>query len=151
MDSISIFIRGFQRKHEALQKDCNKLKKLISKMGKEITNKSGSGDKMVPSAADWKECQRIKASLEAAQRGFKLITLISGVARVVGRDFMLVMIQSSHRFGLAALSPNLFESSLAGWAPVLGFAAPTLGPFGLATRPLRAHPSYWTQSYKADI
>ncbi len=29
------------------------------------------------------------------------------------------MIQSSHWFGLAASSPNLSESSLAGWAPVL--------------------------------
>ncbi len=34
-------------------------------------------------------------------------------------NFKLVMIQSSHRFGLAALSPNLSESSLAGWAPAL--------------------------------
>ncbi len=32
----------------------------------------------------------------------------SGVARV-GGDFKLVMIQSSHRFGLAAPSPNLSE------------------------------------------
>ncbi len=39
------------------------------------------------------------------------------------------MIQSSHRFGLAASSPNLSESSLAGWAAVLGFAVLTLGPF----------------------
>ncbi len=36
-----------------------------------------------------------------------------------GGDFKLVMIQSSHRCGLAASSPNLSESSLAGWAPVL--------------------------------
>ncbi len=36
-----------------------------------------------------------------------------------GGDFKLVMIQPSHRFGLAASSPNLSESSLAGWAPVL--------------------------------
>ncbi len=57
-----------------------------------------------------------------------------------GGAFKLVMLQSSPRFGLAASSPNLFESSLAGWAPVLGFAAFTLGPFGLATRALGAHP-----------
>ncbi len=50
------------------------------------------------------------------------------------------MIQSSHRFGLAASSPNLSESSLAGWAAVLGFTALTLGPFGLATRAFTAHP-----------
>ncbi len=31
-------------------------------------------------------------------------------------------------------SPNLSESSLARWAAVIGFAALTLGPFGLATR-----------------
>ncbi len=31
----------------------------------------------------------------------------------------LVMVQSSHRFGLAASSPNLSEFSLVGWAPVL--------------------------------
>ncbi len=35
-------------------------------------------------------------------------------------------------FGLAASSPNLSESSLAGWAAVLGFAALTLGSFELA-------------------
>ncbi len=58
-------------------------------------------------------------------------------------DFRLVMIQSSHRFGLAASSPNLSESSLAGWAPVLGFAALTLGPFRQA---LRAHPANWIQT-----
>ncbi len=40
------------------------------------------------------------------------------------------MIQSSHRFGLAASSPNLSESSVAGGATVLGFTALTLGPFG---------------------
>ncbi len=39
--------------------------------------------------------------------------------RSQGANFKLVMIQSSHRFGLAASSPNLSESSLAGWAPVL--------------------------------
>ncbi len=33
------------------------------------------------------------------------------------------MIQSSHRFGLAASSPNLSESSLARWAAVLGFTS----------------------------
>ncbi len=72
--------------------------------------------------------------------------LITGVARVgVGETFKLAMIQSSHRFGLAASSPNLSESSLAGWAPVLGFAALTLGPFGLATQALRAHPPNWIQ------
>ncbi len=38
----------------------------------------------------------------------------SAVARVEGGgNFKLVMIQSSHRFGLAASSPNLSESSLA--------------------------------------
>ncbi len=54
------------------------------------------------------------------------------------------MIQSSHRFGLAAPSPTLSDSGSAGWAGVLGFAALTLGPFGLATRAftqlLTAHP-----------
>ncbi len=40
------------------------------------------------------------------------------------------MTQSRHRFGLAASSPNLSESSLAGWAAVFGFAALTLGPIG---------------------
>ncbi|MCP3664101.1 MAG: hypothetical protein GY696_16695, partial [Gammaproteobacteria bacterium] len=59
------------------------------------------------------------------------------------------MIQSSHRFGLAASSPNLSESCLAGWAPVLGFAVLTLGPFGLAMRALRAHPPNWIQTYLA--
>ncbi len=52
------------------------------------------------------------------------------------------MIQSSHRFGLAASSPNSSESSLAGWAAVLGFTALTLGPFGLLT----AHPPNWIQT-----
>ncbi|MCP3667549.1 MAG: hypothetical protein GY696_34495 [Gammaproteobacteria bacterium] len=56
------------------------------------------------------------------------------------------MIQSSHRFGLAASSPNLSESSLARWAAVLGFAALTLGPFGLAARALTAHPTNWIQT-----
>ncbi len=59
------------------------------------------------------------------------------VARQVwgGGDFKLVLIQSSHRFGLATSLPNLSESSLAGWAPVLGFAALTLGQFGAAQSP----------------
>ncbi len=56
------------------------------------------------------------------------------------------MIQSSHRFGLAASSPNLSESSFAGRAAVLGFAALTLGPLVLATRALKAHPSNWIQT-----
>ncbi|MCP3661012.1 MAG: hypothetical protein GY696_00720, partial [Gammaproteobacteria bacterium] len=56
------------------------------------------------------------------------------------------MIQSSHRFGLAASSPNLSESSLAGWAPVLGFAALTLRPFEHDTRALKAHPPNWIQT-----
>ncbi len=43
-----------------------------------------------------------------------------------GGTLSLHMIQSSHRFGLSASSPNLSESCLAGWAEVLGFAAPTL-------------------------
>ncbi len=38
----------------------------------------------------------------------------SGVARKGGGNFMLVMIQSSHRFGLVASPPNLSESSLTG-------------------------------------
>ncbi len=59
------------------------------------------------------------------------------VARNGGGDFKLVMIQSSHRFGLAASSPNLSESSLAGWAPALAFAPLSLWPFGLATRALQ--------------
>ncbi len=50
-----------------------------------------------------------------------------------GGNFKLVMIHSAHRFGRAGSSPNLSESSLAGWAAVLGFAALTLVPFGLAT------------------
>ncbi len=41
------------------------------------------------------------------------------VARKGGGEIKLVMIQSSHRFGLAASSPNLSESSLAGWVPAL--------------------------------
>ncbi len=36
--------------------------------------------------------------------------------------------------------PNLSDSSLAGCAPVLGFIALMLGPFGLARRALKAHP-----------
>ncbi len=58
----------------------------------------------------------------------------SAVVRKGGGNFKLVLIQSSRRFGLAASSPNLSDSSLAGWAPVLGFAALTLGPFGLAAK-----------------
>ncbi len=50
------------------------------------------------------------------------------------------MVQSSHRFGFAASSPNLTEASLAGWAAVLVFAALSLVPFGLA-----AHPPNWIQ------
>ncbi len=42
--------------------------------------------------------------------------------------------------------PNLSESSLAGWAAVLGFAALTLGSLGLATRALTAHPPNWIQT-----
>ncbi len=45
------------------------------------------------------------------------------------------MIQSSHRFGLAAASPNWSESSLARWAAVSGFAVLTRGPFGLTVHP----------------
>ncbi len=44
------------------------------------------------------------------------------------------MIQSSHRLGVVS-TPNLSESSLAGWAAVLGFAALTLAQYGLAARP----------------
>ncbi len=62
---------------------------------------------------------------------------VSGVARD-GGTLSLCMIQLSHRFDLAASSPNLSESILAGWAAVLGFAALTLRPFGLATRALTA-------------
>ncbi len=57
---------------------------------------------------------------------------------------------SSHRFGLAAASPNLSESNLAGWVSVLGFAALTLGLFGLATRALTAHPPNWVQTKLAE-
>ncbi len=35
---------------------------------------------------------------------------------------------------------------MAGWAPVLGFAAVTLGSFGLVTPALRAHPQNWIQT-----
>ncbi|MCP3662438.1 MAG: hypothetical protein GY696_08095 [Gammaproteobacteria bacterium] len=58
------------------------------------------------------------------------------------------MIESSHRFGLAASSPNLSESSLARWAAVLGFTTLTLGPFGfgLAMRAITAHPPNWIQT-----
>ncbi|MCP3665816.1 MAG: hypothetical protein GY696_25520, partial [Gammaproteobacteria bacterium] len=52
----------------------------------------------------------------------KKLALIVGQCRSQeggGGNFKLVMLQSSHRFGLAASSPNLSESSLAGWAPVL--------------------------------
>ncbi len=48
--------------------------------------------------------------------------------------------------GAPRLSPNLSESNLAVWAAVLGFASLTLGPFGLATRALRAHPPNWIQT-----
>ncbi len=37
-------------------------------------------------------------------------------------------------------------ANLAGWAAVLGFAALTLGPFGLATRALTARPPNWIQT-----
>ncbi len=62
--------------------------------------------------------------------------LISGAARG-GGTLSECMIQSSHRFGLAASSPNLSESSLARWAPVLGFVSLTLGPFGEPSQPTR--------------
>ncbi len=39
-----------------------------------------------------------------------------GVARG-GGGFKRIMIQSSHRYGIFAPSPNLSESSLPGWAP----------------------------------
>ncbi len=58
-------------------------------------------------------------------------TINNGVARV--GTLSLCRIQSSHRFGIAASSPNLSEPSLAGSAAVLGFAALTLGPLGLAS------------------
>ncbi len=74
----------------------------------------------------------------------------NAVARKGGRgqssddSIKLVMIQSSHRFGLSASSPNLSEASLAGWAAVLGVAALTLGPFGLGEpQPPRPSPPLW--------
>ncbi len=51
------------------------------------------------------------------------------------------MLQSSHRFGLPASSPNLSESGLAGWAEVLGCAALTRARM----RALTAHPPNWIQ------
>ncbi len=41
---------------------------------------------------------------------------------------------------------NLSKSDLTGWAAVLGFAALTIGPFGLATRALTAQPANWIQA-----
>ncbi len=54
-------------------------------------------------------------------------------------NFKLVMIQSSHRFGLAAPSPNLCESSLAGWAPArrLRCAQPRSGSLREPSEPTR--------------
>ncbi len=50
------------------------------------------------------------------------------------------MIQSSQQVRSTAECCQIYrKSSLAGWAAVLGFAALTLGPFGLAT-----HPPNWT-------
>ncbi len=56
------------------------------------------------------------------------------------------MIQSSQPVWSRREEPNLSESSLAGWAPVLAFAALTLGPFALAMRALRSHPPNWIQT-----
>ncbi len=57
------------------------------------------------------------------------------------------MIQSSHRFGLAASSPNLSESSLAGRVPVLRLrCAQPRTVRALVTRALRAHPPNWIQT-----
>ncbi len=55
------------------------------------------------------------------------------------------MIQSRHRFGLAASSPNLSESSLARWAAVSGFAS-AQPSFWLAMPALAAHPPNWIQT-----
>ncbi len=57
----------------------------------------------------------------------------SGVARVVG-NLKLVMIQSSHRFGLAREETNLSESSLAVWALRARVASPN-GPRVSAAKP----------------
>ncbi len=72
--------------------------------------------------------------------------LLSGVARGRGGTLREYMIQSIQRFSLAASTPNLSESSLARWATVLVYGALTLGPFGLATRALAAHPPNWIQT-----
>ncbi len=46
--------------------------------------------------------------------------------------------------------PNMSESSLPGWAAVLGFAALTLGPFGLARAVTTVHPPDWIQTNLAS-
>ncbi len=54
-----------------------------------------------------------------------------------GVDFKVVMIKSSHCFGLAA---NLSEYSLAGWAPVLRLRCvqPRTDPLGFRPKPRSA-------------
>ncbi len=61
----------------------------------------------------------------------------AGARKGGGGKFKLVMIQSSHRFGLAASSPNLSESSLAGWALRARVASPN-GPRVSAAKPRTA-------------
>ncbi len=57
------------------------------------------------------------------------------------------MTQSSQQVRSTAECCQIWrKSSLAGWAAVLGFAAFTLGPFGLAMPALTAHPPNWIQT-----
>ncbi len=56
------------------------------------------------------------------------------LCRSQGADFKLVGFNQAT--DLVSPLRRRLESSLAGWAPVPGFAALTLGSFGLATRAL---------------
>ncbi len=60
---------------------------------------------------------------------------VSGVVRGGGAFKLSCMIQSSHRFGLAASAPNLFAARLDGWGGVLVFVTLTLAALRLAAEP----------------
>ncbi len=74
---------------------------------------------------DIKEEEKLKSWISKkaereAEKERKRYTTSAASQEGGGGNFKLVMIQSSHRFGFAAASsPNLSESSLVGWAPVL--------------------------------
>ncbi len=66
------------------------------------------------------ECAPSAKRHDAPNDGFQIIKIpYSAVARKGGGDFKLVMIQSSQPVWSRREEPNLSESSLAGWAPVL--------------------------------